>query len=255
MRRHIVHALSAVAAAGGAAILAVGLAGPGAASTAPARAHSTDPIYTTSQAGFVTGGGRWFRFIATTVKVPPVPTPRGNAGYAEVVLGGTGAIPRYLAVRSGGGPDSVAFSEGVPPFGMGGGVLAGVTPKAGDLLRLSIYYDRAGHVFYTASDLTQKTSQTLRVPSEGAPVFRAAEVAGVVDNATVTAPKTSTRLQGLSGSKATTYTGVRGTLTGPWTTTEIVDTTTGTASGALVISPNVLWNNGQNLGVWLRPTA
>jgi len=254
MRRHIVHALSAVAAAGGAAILTLGLAGPAAASTAAARAHAPDPIYTISQAGFVTGGGRWFRYIATTVKVPPVPTPSGNAGYAEVVLGGI-SVPQYLAVRSGGGPDSVGWSTGVPPFGMGGGALNGVTPKVGDLVRISIYYDRAGHIFFTANDLTQKVSQTFQEPSGAHPVFTAAEVAGVVNNATVTAPKTNTKLQVLSGSKATTYTGVHGTLTGPWTTTEIVDTTTGTASGAMVISPNVLWNNGQNLGVWLRPTA
>ncbi len=71
----------------------------------------------------------------------------------------------------------------------------------------------------------------------------------------MTAPQSSTRLWALSGSKATTYTGVHGTLTGPWATTEIVDTITGNSSGAVVTSPNVLWNGGRNFGVWLRPSA
>ena len=48
---------------------------------------------------------------------------------------------------------------------------------------------------------------------------------------------------------------MHGTLTGPWTTTEIVDTTTGNSAGAVVINPNVLWNSGQNFGVWLRPAG
>ncbi len=179
MRRHIAHALQAAAAAGGAAILTLGLAGQAAAGTAAARAHSPDPIYTTSQAGFVTGGGRWFRYVETTVTVAPVPAAPGNAGYAEVVLGGTGVVPQYLAVSSGGGADSVGWSSGVPPFGMGGGALSGVSPKVGDRLRLSMYYDRAGHLFVSANDLTRGISQTLRLPV-GRPVYTAAEVAGVV---------------------------------------------------------------------------
>lgn len=53
----------------------------------------------------------------------------------------------------------------------------------------------------------------------------------------------------------TTYSGVHGTLLGPWTTYQVIDTTTGTAAGAVVISSPVLWNNGQNFGVWLRAAA
>jgi hypothetical protein len=39
---------------------------------------------------------------------------------------------------------------------------------------------------------------------------------------------------------------------GPWTTQMLVDTTTGTAQGQVVMSPSNLWNAGQNFGVWLR---
>jgi hypothetical protein len=254
MRRRFTRMLLAVTAAGGAALLTMGLAGPSAASAAPARAQASTPvIYTVSQAGYVTGGGRWFRYVQTTVKVAPLPAQPGNAGYAEVVLGGTSA-PVYLAVKAGGGASSVGWSMGVPPFGMGGGAFSALAPKPGDLLRMSIYYDRAGHVFCTATDLTQGISQTVTLP-EPSTVFTAAEAAGVVHNATVSAPASATKLWAFSGTKATTYSGVRGTLLGPWATSEIVDTTTGTAAGALVTSPRPLWNNGQNFTVWLLPGA
>jgi hypothetical protein len=36
---------------------------------------------------------------------------------------------------------------------------------------------------------------------------------------------------------------------------EVIDTTTGTSAGAVVVNSPLLWNNGQNFGVWLRMTA
>jgi hypothetical protein len=38
-------------------------------------------------------GGRWFRYISTTVKVAAAPAQTGNRSYAEVVLGGAGVTP------------------------------------------------------------------------------------------------------------------------------------------------------------------
>ena len=257
MRRQFTRVLLAATAAGGAALLTMGLAGPSAASAraaAPARAQAAAPvIYTVSQAGYSTGGGRWFRYVQTTVQVAPLPAQPGNAGYAEVVLGGT-REPVYLGVKAGGSASSVGWSAGVPPFGMGGGAFSALAPKPGDLLQLSIYYDRAGHVFCTATDSTQGISQTVTLPVPST-VFTAAEAAGVVHNATVSAPKSATKLWAFSGTKATTYSGVRGTLLGPWTTSEVVNTTSGTVAGALVTSPRPLWNNGQNFTVWLLPSA
>ncbi len=68
MRGHIVRALATAAVAGGATLLAVGLAGT---TTAAAGTHTAayPVIHTSSQAGY-TASGRWFRFVATTVKVP-----------------------------------------------------------------------------------------------------------------------------------------------------------------------------------------
>jgi hypothetical protein len=242
------------AAAAGAALLTLGSAGAGAASATVAGAHHAPPVIsTTNQAGYVTSG-RWFRYISSTVKVPTLPAQPGNGSYAEVVLGGAGVTPVTLAVKAGGGPASIAWSIGVPPFGMGGGAMTKVTPQPGDMLNLSIYYNRHGTDFLTATDITQGTSQTMSLPVPYT-VYTAAEAAGVVQNATVVAPEASIRLWAFSGTRVTTYTGVHGSLLGPWTTSRVVDTNTGGSSGAVVISPSALWNIGQNFGVWLRPTA
>jgi hypothetical protein len=249
--KHFMRKLCAAAAAG-VTVATLGFAGAaGAASTAP---QSTGPlIYTTSQAGYVTGGGRLFRFVATTVVVPYLQYQAGNNGSAEVVLGSRVGPPATLRVAAGGGTGSISYvwSSGTE---FHTGHLYGVAPVPGDLLRLSVYYDRLGHDLFTATDITQGVSQTARV--DVVPViYTAAEAAGTVDNTTVVAPKADTRLWAFSGTRVTTYTGVRGTLLGPWTTNQVIDTTTGTSAGAVVISSPVLWNNGQNFGVWLRTTA
>jgi hypothetical protein len=244
------------AAAVGVTVTTVGFAGAGAdaagaASTAP---RATGPLmYTTSQAGYVTGGGRLFRFVATTVVVPYLQFQAGNNGSAEVALGSRVGPPATLTVAAGGGTGSISYvwSSGTE---FHTGHLYGVAPAPGDLLRLSVYYDRLGHDFFTATDTTQGVSQTARVDVVPV-VYTSAEAAGVIDNTTVAAPKADTRLWAFSSTRVTTYTGVRGTLLGPWTTNQVIDTTTGTSAGAVVISSPVLWNNGQNFGVWLRTTA
>ena len=256
MRRHIRRVMATAGTVAGATLLAVGLAGPGAASAATSSAHSQAPvIYTSNQAGYLVAGGRWFRYIGATVVVPPVPAKTGNAGYAELVLGGTGVTPASLGVKAGGGAASVGWNSVGGLFGMGGGTMTGISPNVGDVLALSIYYDRAGHDFFTATDYTMGVSQTVSVPSPPDVVYTAAEAAGVVSNATVSAPTASIRLWSFTGGHVTTYSGTRGTLSGPWTTTTVVNTTTGTAGGQLVTSPGPLWSSGQNFGVWLRPTA
>jgi hypothetical protein len=129
MRRHIVRALVAAVAAGG-ALLTAGLAGATAAAAATPAAHTTASkvIYTPDQAGYK-AEGRWFRFVAITVKVP---APSTYSHFAEVALMGTNVSPVYLAVKAGGGANSVGWSVGVQPFGMGGGVLSNVQPKGAE---------------------------------------------------------------------------------------------------------------------------
>lgn len=242
------------AAVAGVTVTTVGFAGAGAAGASSTAPQSTGPlIYTTSQAGYVTGGGRLFRFVATTVVVPYLQFQAGNNGSAEVLLGSRVGPPATLRVAAGGGTGSISYvwSSGTE---FHTGHLYGVAPAPGDLLRLSIYYDRLGHDYFTATDITQGVSHTARVDVVPV-VYTAAEAAAVIENTTVAAPKADTRLWAFSGAQVTTYAGVRGTLLSPWTTYQVIDTTTGTSAGAVVISSPVLWNNGQNFGVWLRTTA
>jgi hypothetical protein len=242
MRGHMRRTLLAAAAAGSAAFLMAGLAGP---SAAAAAAHVRDPIYTTSQAGYVTGGGPRFRYIATTVRVAPA---QKFLSYAEVVLGGRGVtLYTTLVVRAGGG--IVGWTIGAPPFGMEGGSIPNVAPKVGDLVRLSLYFKAHSGTWFTATDITQGVSGTFHAPASAtAHVFTAAEAAGVISNPS-RVPPGSTRLWAFRNTRVTTSSGVHGTMLGPWTTTKIVDLT---PSGRIVYSPSPLWHNGQNFGAWLR---
>ena len=62
----------------------------------------------------------------------------------------------------------------------------------------------------------------------------------------VVPPAASTRLWQFTGSRLTTYSGDHGTITGPWTTSKMITTTTGTASGTVIASPSGLSSNGRD---------
>ena len=38
-----------------------------------------------------------------------------------------------------------------------------MSPQIGDRLAISVYYDQHGHNYFTAADLTQHTTQTVRL--------------------------------------------------------------------------------------------
>ena len=250
MRRHMVRALLTAVAAGG-ALLTAGLAGAPAAGAATSGTHTGGyPVfYTSSQAGY-TATGRWFRFVATTVKMPPKSPYYPSA---VVVLGGSSAGPLYVGVRPGGGSDSVSWSAGVPPFGMGGGPFTKVNPKVGDTVRIDLYYDRSGGgVTATATDLTTGATQSMVIGGRKGDVFTAAEVACLLTENPSSPPAKDLRLWQFNQTAVTTYTGTHGTMTGPWTTNEVIDTTNGASSGRLVMSPSFLFNNGASFGAWLR---
>lgn len=245
MRRQSKRTLLAAVTAGGSALLAIGLLGTGVAQGAAAGAHVGNPvIYTTSQAGYVAQGTS-FRFVSTTFRVPKAYAD----SYAEVVLGGHHVVPASLGVRAGGGSNSVHWNA-VGPLSdqMAGGALK-IAPKVGDLVTESIYSSPRHIVYFTVADLTQHKTVTLGVPA-GSTKYTAAEVACWLPS-TVRAPKADVRLWQFTGSRATTYAGVHGTMIGPWTTSKIVDVT---HTGRVVMSPSVLWNKGHNFGAWLRAT-
>ena len=242
MRTHITRALYAAVAAG-ITLGTLGFAGAGSPAIA-APGSIGPPGYNQSWAGYSVGGGRWFRFISTTLTVPAV---NGTA-----VIGLSHGQPvgepfAELEVDQEGGPGGVSVEAHVSP---GGYARLPLSPRAGDQLAISIYYDRHGHDYFTASDTTQHITRTVRL-TVGSVVY---------DHGFVVAPggwpdyppQADTRLLEFSGSHVTTYTCAHGTLIGPWATWKYIATTTGTVAGTVIASPSGLSNSGADFGIWLR---
>ena len=218
----------------------------GVADAGAAQAGTGTRIFTNFAAGYIAGGGRYFRFVNTTFTVPAV---SANAPASSAVIGLGGQKQHAdLVVLPGGGSGSVGFD-----WTNGSGTI-NLSPNVGDQITISIYFNQHGTDIFTADDTTTGITATVSA-DVGSPIYTAAAVLGEVDNSKVTAPAADTRLWAFSSSHLTTYSGVRGTLLGPWATSEVVDTLTGDSSGATVIDAPVLWNSGQNFGVWLRTTA
>ena len=199
-------------------------------------------IYTQPFAGYEAGGGRWFRFISTTLTLQQPQASSGGPIAASISLqhGGLGGSS-YAALTVLSTGDRIMCSCGGSAFD--------ISPSYGDQLALSIYYDRHGHDYFTVTDLTQHVSQTVREPVPVV-VYDGAGLLGEADG--VTPPSADVRQWHFTSSHLTTYTGVHGTITGPWTTSKVIATSDGTASGVVVQSPSRLHDGGQNFGVWLR---
>ena len=243
MRRRIVSALYA-ATVSGITLAALGFAGSSAPAAAAARPLSP-PAYSTAQAGYA-ATGRWFRFVSATVTVLP---RSGRTGYGDmlVVLGSAahpGSADAVIQVNPGGGPGSVEWGnpQKVTPFGL--------NPNVGDQIKASVYYDRRGHTYFTATDLTQGITRTAALHT-GDIVYSKVTLADTVAS-NGDPPATDVRLWKVTGSRLTTYTGVRGTVTGPWQTSPVIETSSGTAAGTVFSSPAGLWDGGANFSIWLR---
>jgi hypothetical protein len=236
---------------------AVMIASGAGAALAPAVSASTgSPEYSPNGAGYVVSG-RWFRYLQTVVQLP------SNSVCAQLyqATGGTG--PRMFSVGLGaGGPGPVDSNVAVVDTPTSGGCgtyqaafgpdgpVPGPQMSPGDLVKLSFYYDQAqGTVSLNVTDLTRATGQgvvsvlgTNAIYSSGGPDA----------NLSLAAPP-ARQFQGFefTQSAATTYTGTRGTLTGPWMTSQIIMTNAGTTSPILASNP-VLWDGGANFGTWIR---
>ena len=245
MRRHIVRALVALA-AGGTALLTAGITATSAAAGTNAAAYPTTA--TSSRAGYM-DSGRWFRFVGTTVKVPAAVA--GSDHYAKVALRGQNVAGVTLGIKPGGGAGSVGWAVGVAPFGMGGSAL-NIAPAVGDTVRIDLYYDKTGGgVIATATDLTTQAKKAVTISEGKSAIFSKAEIGAVLANP-ATSPAADSRLWQFTDTAVTTTTGVHGTVTGPWTTSMVIDTINGTPSGQVVMSPSFLFNNNANFGVWIR---
>jgi hypothetical protein len=138
------------------AALALTIAGCTGTGAAAAAARAAGPaVYSDQDAGYQ-AAGRWFRYVATTVTVPPRTLPYPNGGSAFIGLNGRYAA--WINVDPGGGADSTGYAAtnvGTGPFRL--------APRVGDRLAISIYYDQRGHLFFTVTDLTRPATQTITV--------------------------------------------------------------------------------------------
>jgi hypothetical protein len=243
----MVHALVAVA-AGGAALLTAGLtAATAAAATGGTHAASSSTITTSTRAGYQ-DSGRWFRFVGTTVTVPGA---GAYSHYARVVLRGQNVSAVNLGIKPGGGAGSVAYGVGVSPFDPRGHALA-IAPAVGDIVRIDLYYNKTGGgVTATATDLTKNVTAAVPISEGTTAIFNKVEVGTVLTNP-ASPPSGDLRLWQFTNTAVTTTTGVHGTVTGNWTTSQIIDTINGRVGGQVAMSPSFLFNNGANFGVWLR---
>src|ERR1035441_2589161 len=245
MCRHLMRTYRGIASAGAAvALAALGISTATAAVTA-APPSLGRPSYNQGWAGYTAGGGRWFRYVSTTVTIPPRTIHGARVGAAFIALQHTrptGLPEAMMSASPGGGAGSVTYLA--DPWG----VLA-ISPHIGDRLTLSIFYDQHGHDYFTATDITRRTSQTVRV-NVSAVVYDLARLGA--RPAGSTAPPAEMRRRQFGASHVTTYSGDHGTILGPWTTSKVSMTSTGTASGTVVASPSPLRDNGRSFGVWLR---
>ncbi len=257
MHRGIRHVLYTAMTAG-TALLALGLAGTVAPAAAVPRSIGS-PVYSYWASGYQ-AQGQWFRLATTTLIVAPRQVPNPNQGtngaavlslvYEHGIQGnGLGA---QITVNAGGGAGSVSWTQSY-----GGTGSFNLRPNVGDRLKLSIYYDRHGHTGYTVTDLNQRVTRSARVTLSSTPLgplgYTMAWLYVRTDTSMTPPPARDTRLWQFTGSHLTTYSGVRGTMLGPWTTRKIIETSTGTSTGTVVASPSTLGNHGQDFSLWLRP--
>jgi hypothetical protein len=227
------------------AALALTAAGCTDAGAAAAASRATGPaVYSDQQAGYQ-AAGRWFRYVATTVTVPPRTLSYLNSGSAFIGLNGRYAA--WINVDPGGGADSVGYAAtnvGTGPFRL--------APRVGDRLAISIYYDQRGYIFFTVTDLTRPATQTVMLYVSRL-IYSAARLWVQIDRVlSVVPPAVGARLWQFTGSRLTTYSGDHGTIAGPWTTSKMITTTTGTASGTVIVSPSGLSSGGRDFTAWFR---
>lgn len=243
MRKY--HGALFAAVTAGAALTTLGLTAPGAAAVAAAPSVGP-PAYTNTQAGYnVTG--RWFRYVSTTVTIPAAgPGFQANGGLMNVALGNTAKdyVRAVIKVKPGGGYGSVQYGSGqqLKSFAL--------SPKVGDKVAVSIYYDRHGHDLFAATDLTQGVIKVAGM-TVGTVAYNQVSLWDEVAVSTQP-PFTDIQTWKLADTRLTTVRGYHGTLTGPWETTPLVATSSGTSVGRLIADTSGLWNNGANFECWLR---
>ncbi len=130
-----------------------------------------------------------------------------------------------------------------------------MTLAAGTSLTVSIYYSKAtGFVRFTVTDNDSGDIDIRTHLVGGTASYTGAEV-GSQFGGTISAPPADVKTGTFTRCALTTYNSTKGTMLGPWRTSQVVATTSGTSGGAVIANAPVLWNSGANFGVWERTTA
>lgn len=224
-------------------------------------------IYSTSSTGYQ-ATGRWFRYAQTQIVFPT----NFICSYLHSVLE-TSAGPGSVSVTVGLGSSPAAHIAVVissVPTASGCGIFTGQleynatqNPMAvgnidpGDTVRVSVYYNPGTYAVSAAVvDLTDGLNVTAGADSSSGSVFTSARIeTGFSAFHQPGTGGSSVRAFSYTGSAATTATGDRGTMTGPWTTSQVIMTANGKASDPVEANGPVLWDNGANFSTWIRDNS
>jgi hypothetical protein len=247
------------AARGQIAAIAVIALTAGALFTPTASAATGTTIYSSSGSGYRVSG-RWFDYIKTEIQLP---TNAECARLYKVIHPGAFSVSVGLGNPN---PSVQLIISDVPTSTRCGRYTARldnagmVTPgpfamSPGDRILMSVVYapsspliggqhSVSGHLL----NLTRGDGST--IADLASKTYTTAQVIGGFGS--FTAPSSRFRAFEFTESAAQTYTGHKGTLTGPWTTSQVVMTSNGRSSGTVKASSPVLWNGGRNFGTWVR---
>jgi hypothetical protein len=243
MRKSTTRGLAAVVAA---STVAAGLAIMGASQAgAASQSRRTIPVvYSRSTAGYFTSGMQ-FRYVAAKVRVPAGQKIKANNGPVSLSLYGSGHSAKLL-VRAGGGAGSISYDNG---FGHG---TVRLSPHVGNILRVSVYRDQAtSRDEFVVTNTSTGRSRTTWVATPQTVAYRHASITCRVDDSRTIAPPASVRLWSVKAVHITSYSGVRGSVIGRWSTSELIDTLDGTSGSNVVLIATTPWHHSQNFGIWL----
>lgn len=250
MRKRIT-AMAAGLLASGALILTAATTA-GAATTAP---HRTGPAISTVNTAGYEASGRDFRYIHAFIRVPDwIPTGLEPHSYIQLSNGSLGAGDQWVRVgvtyHAGMWKTFIASQDNwlfpihyyIPRNGL----------AAGDGVAFSIYFDQGGNElhFSIVPPVTTGSPDQFKTQAFG-PIF---DHAAVVDDWTYTTGVPAPLLPFLNPfavntfmqAALTTYSGVKGSLTGPWTTSLVQATSNGLLAplGTIRVAPGGLFSDG-----------
>lgn len=213
--------------------------------------------YSASRSGYVVSG-RSFRHVQAEVRLPgdaacarlwKVVQPHGFSMRVELV-----SSQSTLQVAITDQPTATGCGRyGVNFIGAGGPAPASFRMSPGDLIQMAVSYGPKSHsITWALADLTRGVAGAA-VTIGAKTVYTKALITGGFGS--FTAPASRFRAFEFTHSVVVTSSGHRGTLTGPWTTSQVVMTSNGNSSGQVEATSPVLWNGGHNFGTWVHAAS